>query len=100
MKGISVIACFALLITVASANVVRVPPHYEPQEIYAEPNCAVVTDHARKFRDISDPTRYWICPLGNEKADTVRCPADEAFMEHLQRCVNWSEWKWIEPYTK
>uniref|UniRef100_A0A1A9VIX9 Chitin-binding type-2 domain-containing protein n=1 Tax=Glossina austeni TaxID=7395 RepID=A0A1A9VIX9_GLOAU len=100
MKGISVIGCFVLLISVASGHKLQLQARYEPQEIYAEPNCAVVTDHTRMFRDISDPTHYWICAEGKEKADYIQCPPDEAFMEHLQRCVKWSEWKWVEPYTK
>uniref|UniRef100_A0A1A9W5U1 Chitin-binding type-2 domain-containing protein n=1 Tax=Glossina brevipalpis TaxID=37001 RepID=A0A1A9W5U1_9MUSC len=100
MKGINAIACLVLIISVGSSNGLRVEPRYEPQDIYAEPNCAVVTDHTRMFRDISDPTHYWICPEGKEKADYIQCPPDEAFMEQPQRCVKWSEWKWVEPYTK
>lgn len=73
---------------------------YNGQDIYAEPNCAIVEDHARKFRDISDPTHYWVCPEGQEKADYIQCPDNYAFMEPQQECVVWEEWKWIEPYTK
>ncbi|XP_013101413.2 uncharacterized protein LOC106083108 [Stomoxys calcitrans] len=73
---------------------------YEPQDIYAEPNCAIVSDHTRMFRDISDPTHYWICPEGQEKASYIQCPPNEAFMEAPQKCVVWEEWKWVEPYTK
>lgn len=73
---------------------------YNGQDIYAEPNCDIVEDHARKFRDISDPTHYWVCPEGQEKADYIQCPDNYAFMEPQQECVVWEEWKWIEPYTK
>ncbi|XP_032589505.1 uncharacterized protein LOC6575457 [Drosophila mojavensis] len=81
-----------IFVTLASA--------YNGQDIYAEPNCDVVQDHSRKFRDISDPTHYWVCPEGQEKADYIQCPDNYAFMEPQQACVVWEEWKWIEPYTK
>ncbi|KAM7361023.1 uncharacterized protein ACRADG_009288 [Cochliomyia hominivorax] len=94
------VSLIVLLAVVAFASAVYVQPHFEPQEIYAKPNCAVVTDHSRKFRDISDPTHYWVCPEGAEEAVEVRCLVNEAFMETSQECVPWNEWKWIEPYTK
>ncbi|XP_037810655.1 uncharacterized protein LOC119602921 isoform X1 [Lucilia sericata] len=97
MQKVALVVLFAV---VAFASAAYVQPHYEPQDIYAEPNCAVVNDHSRMFRDISDPTHYWVCPEGQAKADYIQCPANEAFMEPLQKCVVWGEWKWIEPYTK
>lgn len=93
------VGLLVLLAVVAFAATVH-GRHYEPQDIYAEPNCAVVTDHSRMFRDISDPTHYWICPEGHAKAIYIQCPPNEAFMEKLQKCVVWEEWKWVEPYTK
>jgi len=91
---VSIICCLLLGLFLALSSA------YNGQDIYAEPNCAIVEDHARKFRDISDPTHYWVCPEGQEKADYIQCPDNYAFMEQQQNCVVWEEWKWVEPYTK
>ncbi|EDW54616.1 uncharacterized protein LOC6613728 [Drosophila sechellia] len=94
MYKVSIICCLLLGLFLALSSA------YNGQDIYAEPNCAIVEDHARKFRDISDPTHYWVCPEGQEKADYIQCPDNYAFMEQQQNCVVWEEWKWVEPYTK
>ncbi|TMW44817.1 hypothetical protein DOY81_010103, partial [Sarcophaga bullata] len=96
-KKMRAVSFVVLLAVVAFASAGYVQPHYEPQDIYMEPNCAVVNDHSRMFRDISDPTHYWVCPEGKEKACYIQCPANEAFMEPLQKCVLWSEWRWMNP---
>lgn len=90
----------AVLLLAAAVSAVRIQQRYHGQDIYAEPECSIVTDHSRMFRDISDPTHYWICPEGQEKADYIQCPDNYAFMEKKQKCVVWEEWKWVEPYTK
>ncbi|XP_073820290.1 uncharacterized protein [Musca autumnalis] len=98
MHKVAVVVVFALVALASAANVHLAS--FEPQDIYAEPNCKIVNDHSRMFRDISDPTHYWVCPEGQEKAQYIQCPPNEAFMEKPQKCVPWEEWKWVEPYTK
>lgn len=89
-----------VLLLAAVATAVHIQQRYHGQDIYAEPDCSIVDDHSRMFRDISDPTHYWVCPEGQEEADYIQCPDNYAFMEKEQKCVVWEEWRWVEPYTK
>ncbi|XP_037952495.1 uncharacterized protein LOC119684368 [Teleopsis dalmanni] len=94
------VSLIAILLVACIAFAAAGKARYHGQDIYAEPDCSIVSDYSRMFRDISDPTHYWICPEGQEKADYIQCPPNYAFMEKEQMCVVWESWHWVEPYTK
>ncbi|XP_055851714.1 uncharacterized protein LOC129915988 [Episyrphus balteatus] len=63
-----------------------------------QPGCKTATELVVKnYRNLWDPTSYWVCEEKNVAASSKKCPDMTAWDDSEKKCVDWELWAWLDP---
>ncbi|XP_055906015.1 uncharacterized protein LOC129941418 [Eupeodes corollae] len=63
-----------------------------------QPGCKTDSEMTVKnFRNLWDPTLYWVCEQKGYPASSSKCPDMTAWDDASKKCVDWDDWGWLDP---